>query len=347
MEAKEVLINAITLSLISCNDHSVESIKKILSKELESYSITEIRETLPASNNGEATIYLMRKFAEAKTAAGMKERTLQQYYYAVRKFCKLEKIDLNLATADNINHFVSYMRNYEKLSDVTIRGDYVKLRSVYTFLFNHKYIADNPMLETETPKFTVRLKKPLKEAEIERIKIACEHRRRYPERSLAMIYFFLDTGVRVSEFCSLDVQDVDFEELTALVRKGKGGKDRMVYFTEKTKVRLLKYLETRQDIEFEGAGLSCESGTPLFMTCRNVRVTKESVEQDMRSLAKESGVARLHPHLLRATFATRLAERGVGIEIIAKLLGHANLHTINRYVLLSDDKIKLMLRNAA
>ncbi len=52
-------------------------------------------------------------------------------------------------------------------------------------------------------------------------------------------------------------------------------------------------------------------------------------------------------HLLRATFATRLAERGVGIEVIAKLLGHANLHTINRYVLLSDDKIKLLIKNAA
>ena len=346
MNTKECLINAITLALIENNNYTVEAIKMVLERELYKYAVIEIKETLPTSSNGEATAYLMRKFAEAKTAAGMGKKSLEQYCLAVRKFYQIERVELNLATPDHINHFLSYMRNIEHLEDATIKGNYLKLNSIYGFLFEHKYISDNPMIEIESPKLTIKVKKPLKESEIEQVKMTCEHRKRNSAQHLAMIYFFLDTGVRVSEFCNINISNIDFEALTAQVINGKGGKDRTVYFTEKTKVRLFDYFAKREDISFSQAGLRCEEDTPLFLSGRKERMSKAGVESCMRQLAKESGITRLHPHLLRATFATRLAERGVGIEVIAKLLGHANLHTINRYVLLSDDKIKMMIKNA-
>lgn len=347
MNTKECLINSITLALIENNNYTVETIKKVLEKELYKYAVTEIKETLPASTNGEATAYLMRKFAEAKTAAGMRRGSLEQYYLAVKKFYRIERVDLNMATPDHINHFLSHMRNVEKLQDTTIKGNYLKLTSIYGYLFEHKYIADNPMVEIEAPKLKIKVKKPLKESEIEQIKMTCEQRKRGSAQHLAMIYFFLDTGVRVSEFCNINISNVDFEALTAQVINGKGGKDRNVYFTEKTKVRLMDYFTKREDISFSKVGMCYEADAPLFVSSRKARMTKPGVESCMRQLAKESGVTRLHPHLLRATFATRLAERGVGIEVIAKLLGHANLHTINRYVLLSEDRIKLLIKNAS
>lgn len=60
----------------------------------------------------------------------------------------------------------------------------------------------------------------------------------------------------------------------------------------------------------------------------------------MMSYSTKSGVVRIHPHLLRATFATRLAEKDTDIGVIAKLLGHSNLQSVNRYVLTDQKKIE-------
>ena len=63
----------------------------------------------------------------------------------------------------------------------------------------------------------------------------------------------------------------------------------------------------------------------------------------LKKVGIESGVIRLHPHLLRATFASKLAQKGVDINMIAKLLGHANLNTIGRYVILSEEDIRKVI----
>lgn len=85
---------------------------------------------------------------------------------------------------------------------------------------------------------------------------------------------------------------------------------------------------------------------PLFSTCdkNNKRMHKAGIHAVVKKLSKKSGVQRLHCHLFRATYATNLAKRGVDINIIAKALGHANLNTISRYVLLTDDQVDITLR---
>ena len=89
----------------------------------------------------------------------------------------------------------------------------------------------------------------------------------------------------------------------------------------------------------------CNDNTPLFKSFKSDdRIHKSAVETMMRKVGERSGVTRIHPHLLRATFATRLAEKDTDIGIIAKLLGHSNLGSINRYVLLDQNKIEQTVR---
>ena len=71
---------------------------------------------------------------------------------------------------------------------------------------------------------------------------------------------------------------------------------------------------------------------------------KTAIESMVRKLGIISGVTRVHPHLFRATFATRLAERDTDIGVIAKLLGHADLESVNRYVLIDQTKIEATIR---
>ena len=98
-------------------------------------------------------------------------------------------------------------------------------------------------------KFKKTVKKPLTDAQIEEVKVACEHTGRNRVRNYAMLLFMLDSGVRVSELSNIMLSDVNFEDMSVKVL-GKGNKERMVYFSPKTKIRIREYLKTRQDIDF-------------------------------------------------------------------------------------------------
>ncbi len=149
----------------------------------------------------------------------------------------------------------------------------------------------------------------------------------------------------MSELCSINLSDIDFGSLRCKVL-GKGNKERYVYFTARTMVRLQEYFKTRKDIQHDGGNAIFGLDTPLFATVdkRYKRVQKSGIECLIKKIGRISGVTRLHPHLLRATFATNLAKRGVALNVIAKALGHADLQTISKYVLLTDEVIKDMMR---
>lgn len=190
--------------------------------------------------------------------------------------------------------------------------------------------------------YTAKIKTPLTDEEIERIKIACELQGiKTGQRNYAIINFFLDTGVRVSELCGIKLRDVDFNKRKCKVL-GKGNKERYVYFSGGCKIRLLEYLKSRTDIVFNGLDMEYKIETTLFASLdyNHHPLKKGGIEFMLKKVGQNSGVIRLHPHLLRATFASRLAQKNVDINIIAKLLGHANLNTIGRYVILSENDIQ-------
>lgn len=110
------------------------------------------------------------------------------------------------------------------------------------------------------------------------------------------------------------------------------------------------YFQQRKDLQLNNnfKELSFDfADRPLFGSCDKdcPPLTKGGVENALKGIGKLSGITRLHPHLLRATFATNLAQKGVSTSAIAKALGHANLNTIHRYILLTDDQVSMQLRS--
>ena len=105
-------------------------------------------------------------------------------------------------------------------------------------------------------------------------------------------------------------------------------------------------LKERKDITIDSMGIKYNKNTPLFVSVKHPynAIQKETVEQMVRNLGQSSGVVRVHPHLFRATYATRLAQKGVSVNIIAKSLGHANLNTVERYALLDNVHIEQSIR---
>ncbi len=132
-----------------------------------------------------------------------------------------------------------------------------------------------------------------------------------------------ESGLRVSELVAVEVADVDFLERTIRVRQGKGGKDRLVLFTEDLGQQLRLHLDGRT----RGA---------LFESNRAAPFTPRRIQQIVKAVARQAGVAKkIHPHTYRHSMATFLRNQGVPLDVVQLLLGHENPRTTQLYARLS------------
>lgn len=179
-----------------------------------------------------------------------------------------------------------------------------------------------------------RAEKP--EAELRRLKVA------------ALIRFLYRSGTRVSEACALRRGDVDLEDGTAFVFRGKGGKSRRIYFDSETAAALLRYWTARLD----GAQAVALATLPAFSGRDSPgkpgnRITPRSVERIVNEVARQAGiVAHITPHSFRHGLATHLVEGKVPAPVVQRVLGHANLATTQVYVHLVDAEVRAEYQEA-
>ena len=155
----------------------------------------------------------------------------------------------------------------------------------------------------------------------------------------------LDTGLRVSELCALDIDDIDKEDLSALVIGGKGEKDRTVLFTQSS-VEVLESWEPIRDRRLRDSG---EDGLrAVFVSSRGRRINPRSIQKMMDRLADSADIpkSRLSPHTLRHTFATGLLERGADLVTIQRLLGHSSIATTRVYLEIGDQTLREIYHRA-
>ena len=195
----------------------------------------------------------------------------------------------------------------------------------------------------QRPSRSKSLPKTLGRRELERLRKAVSE----SEDPLAMPVstLMLDTGLRVSELCALDIDDIDKEDLSALVIGGKGEKDRTVLFT-KNSVDVLESWEPIRESrirESQDAGLRA-----MFVSSRGRRVNPRSIQKMMDRLADAADIpkSRLSPHTLRHTFATGLLERGADLVTIQRLLGHSSIATTRVYLEIGDQTLREIYHRA-
>lgn len=155
----------------------------------------------------------------------------------------------------------------------------------------------------------------------------------------------LDTGLRVSELCALDIDDVDKEDLSALVIGGKGEKDRTVLFT-KSSVDVLESWEPIRKSRIEES--NDKDLRAMFVSSRGRRINPRSIQKMMDRLADSADIpkSRLSPHTLRHTFATGLLERGADLVTIQRLLGHSSIATTRVYLEIGDQTLREIYHRA-
>ena len=147
-------------------------------------------------------------------------------------------------------------------------------------------------------------------------------------KSQIMMKFLYSSGLRVSELCSLRIEDLDLKERKGFVRSGKGGKDRLFFISD----GLANELEA-----FIG---SIKAGH-VFPNTYGEKMTERNVQKIVSKAGKKAGIMKqVTPHKLRHSFATHLHDAGTSIRTIQELLGHANLQTTEIYTHVSGQKLK-------
>lgn len=224
-------------------------------------------------------------------------------------------------------------QRWERASRPTLEGglslhtidDHVRAcKHLFKWLHEEGRLPSNPAAKLERPRLP---EKPPRWLEEDEVKALMRAARASTRRNHALVRFFLHTGVRVSEGCSLEVEAMDLERRRVWVT-GKGNKRRRVFWDTSTHRVLLHYLGDRRR-------------GPLWISPMGKALAPEGVRTALRRLSEAAGIERVGPHQLRHTFAYWSLKRGVDPDLVRRQLGHADLQVLYAfYVRWIDDDLE-------
>jgi integrase/recombinase XerD len=217
------------------------------------------------------------------------------------------------------------------LAGTTIARRIAALRSFYRHQMLIGAREDNPAAELDLPRRARTLPRTLSPGEAERLIEAANGTAPRALRDRALVEMLYGAGLRVSEAVGLERSGVDLER--RLVRTiGKGSKERVVPIGREAVEALRRYLARGRPY------LDKRHRTELFLNTHGGPLTRAGVFFILRRLAAKAGLEpeRIHPHLLRHSFATHLLEGGADLRAVQEMLGHADLATTELYTHVSD-----------
>ncbi|RED51152.1 tyrosine-type recombinase/integrase [Cohnella lupini] len=264
-----------------------------------------------------------------KRVLGFSPYTLKAYSLQIKVLTRdIGNLDIEEVSLTLLKEYLAKQSERLKPSSLGHRIRFV--RSLFRFAFEEGYVARNPALKLREPKMDKRIPKFLIEEDVIHLKITCESPREH-----ALLEFLYCTACRVGEVHRLNVEDINWENCSAVVN-GKGSKQREVYFTTECKIWLKRYVESRED--------SCKA---LFVTesLPTRRMAISTIRYSLKKLATRGKVkANVYPHRFRHTYACHLLDNGAPLEFIQGMLGHDKASTTQTYAQLRGERRRELYR---
>lgn len=339
IKQRENLQDTIVDQLLATNPtlttRQLEDLKHTLNYTLSRYSVSEDEQTTSLLEAQTENARVLRMFIDAKRVEGRSDSTLYNYAKEMSKIFLAINKSYKFITTKDIREYMSWRKDEGHLKPVSMANMRQYLMSFYKWCFREELVSRNPMDRIGVIKTDQHVIQVLSDEEQEVIRCACES-----ERDKALVDLLAGSGMRVSELCGLNREDVNFQEGTVKVF-GKGSKERICYLTARSKVHLKWYLESRTD-----------NNEALFVAERqpHERMTRTGVEYVLRQIAKKSKIPtiRLYPHKYRSTLASTMLNKGADIDTISHLLGHANISTTaQHYAKIENEKLRYEHRKYA
>lgn len=225
--------------------------------------------------------------------------------------------DVEDITFENVRLWKTHLEKTR--SQETVRNYIIKLRVVLNYLKRIGY----DVLDPETipvPQRVVRPPTCISSQEVSQLINATPN-----IRCKLIISLLYSSGIRVSELCSLNRNQLKNNRFTVT---GKGGKSRLCFYDARTARLLDVYLKTRVD------------NHPALLYTSQGRISCGTVQDLFKRLRKKTGLQKVHPHTMRHTFATELMQNGMHIYTLSRLLGHSNIQTTQIYLHVADPQLQ-------
>jgi integrase/recombinase XerD len=266
----------------------------------------------------------------ALSTARLAPRTVEAYRRDLAAFAAWLGASPARATPAELAAYVAQLRA-DGLAPTTIARRVAALRSFYRHQVLLGARPDNPAAELDLPRRRRALPRTLSPGEAERLIEAAAGTTPRLLRDRALVELLYGAGLRVSEAVGLERASVDLEK--RLVRCiGKGSKERVVPIGREAAEALRRYLARGRPY------LDKRHRPELFLNAKGGGLTRAGAFLILRRLAATAGLepGRVHPHLLRHSFATHLLEGGADLRSVQEMLGHADLATTELYTHVSD-----------
>lgn len=228
--------------------------------------------------------------------------------------------------------------NEHKYQRTTIARKISSLRSFFNFLSKNEIVTSNPFSNITLKHHQDRLPRFFYEKEMDALFAAAKgDGKPLDKRNSAILEVLYATGMRVSECVNLTLSNIDFDVSMILIR-GKGDKERYVPFGSYAKNALQDYIKDcrtpimkkyDQDHDF------------VFINHYGKQITTTGVEYVLNQIIKKSSLTvKIHPHMIRHTFATHLLNNGADLRTVQELLGHSSLSTTQIYTHVTKEHLQ-------
>jgi site-specific recombinase XerD len=260
-------------------------------------------------------------YLASKKIEGLSNKTLKGYKGELKLFTDYCKKPTALVNAADIR---SFLASFESAKMSTLGQKLSVLKSFFSWMVKEEILLRDPTSKVNPPKKPKRLPKGLTIEELEIVRESCK-----TLRQRAILEVMYSTGCRLSEIAGMNREDINIQGMNLKVI-GKGNKERVVYLSFKALFHLKKYLKSRKD--------NCEA---LFVTERQPyrRMGNGAIQREIDKIEKVANISKkLHPHVLRHTYATLSMDAGIELADLQQLMGHSNPSTTLVYSQVSEER---------
>ena len=257
------------------------------------------------------------------------------------QFLRLKQISsLEAVDKHTLRNYISWLME-QGVVKASIARKLSAIRSFYRYLLREGMLPANPLETSSSPKLDKRLPSFLTVEEVKRLLQVPDSSTPQGQRDLALMELLYASGLRVSELVNLNVEQVDLDSREIRVW-GKGAKERLVLMGEPAAKALRAYLNHgRPEL------LGDKKTKALFLNRYGERLTARWVQKVLEERANQAGIGkRVHPHMLRHSFATHMLDGGADLRVVQELLGHASLTSTQIYTHVTQSQAKKVYLSA-
>ena len=243
--------------------------------------------------------------------------------------------DLNSIRQIHIRNFIRYL-NDQNLSSASINRSFSSIRSYHKYLSGEERISHNPTQLLEAPKISKKLPKVLSIQEVDVIINSVKLEESMGYRDKAILETLYSAGLRVSELCALEMNNILFD--SAMLRVvGKGNKERYVPLGSKAIKLINEYCKYIRSLLINKK----KTDGNVFLSKNGKKLTRMTIFNIMKKWTKISGINKdISPHTFRHSFATHLLEGGADLRAVQEMLGHSDISTTQIYTHLDNEYLK-------